>query len=89
KDPAVTVRLLRIVNSSLYSFSTEIETVGRAITLLGTQQVHDLVLASARKRFFFANSRVCRAIETLTRFSSARRKFSVTSRTIFQRMNMG
>ncbi|MCP3890361.1 MAG: HDOD domain-containing protein [Desulfobulbaceae bacterium] len=52
KDPAVTVRLLRIVNSSLYSFSTEIETVGRAITLLGTQQVHDLVLATSVARSF-------------------------------------
>ncbi len=47
KDPVITVRLLRIVNSALYSFSTKIETVGRAITLLGTQHVHDLVLASS------------------------------------------
>lgn len=47
KDPALTLRLLRIVNSSLYSFAREVDTVSRAITLLGTLQVHDLVLATS------------------------------------------
>lgn len=51
-DPAITVRLLRIVNSSLYGFSKKIETVSRAITLLGTQQVHDLVLATSISQAF-------------------------------------
>lgn len=46
-DPAITLHLLRIVNSSLYGFTTKIETVSRAITLLGTQQVHDLILATS------------------------------------------
>lgn len=47
QDPAITLRLLSIVNSSLYGFAAKIETVGRAITLLGTQQVHDLVLSTS------------------------------------------
>ena len=47
RDPAVTVRLLHIVNSSLYGFTAKVETVSRAITLLGTQQVLDLVLATS------------------------------------------
>lgn len=46
-DPALTIRLLNLVNSSFYGFSNKIETVGRAITLLGTEQIHDLVLATA------------------------------------------
>ncbi len=46
KDPALTLRLLRLVNSPLYGFQGEIETVTRAVTLLGTQQIHDLVLAT-------------------------------------------
>ena len=47
QDPSITLRLLHLVNSSFYSFTNKIETVGRAITLLGTEQIHDLVLATA------------------------------------------
>ena len=47
QDPSITLRLLRIVNSSLYGFATKIDSVSRAITMLGTQQVHDLVLATS------------------------------------------
>jgi len=46
KDPAITLRLLRIVNSSLYSFAAPVDTVSRAVTLLGSQQIRDLVLAT-------------------------------------------
>lgn len=52
RDPAITFRLLRMVNSSLYGFRTKIETVSRAITLLGTQQIHDLVLATSVAQAF-------------------------------------
>jgi len=46
-DPALTARLLRIVNSPIYGFSGKIETVSRALVVLGTQQVHDLALATS------------------------------------------
>lgn len=46
-DPGITFRLLAIANSSLYGFEKKVTTVNRAITLLGIQQVHDLVLATA------------------------------------------
>lgn len=52
QDPALTIRLLRMVNSSLYGFVGKIETVSRAITLLGTQQIHDLVLATSVAQAF-------------------------------------
>ena len=52
QDPAITLRLLHLVNSSFYGFSNKIETVSRAITLLGTEQIHDLVLATAVARAF-------------------------------------
>ncbi len=52
QDPAITLRLLRIVNSSFYGFASKIETVSRAITMLGTQQVHDLVLATSVAQAF-------------------------------------
>jgi HD-like signal output (HDOD) protein len=52
KDPAISVRLLRIVNSSLYGFSKKIETVSHALSLLGTQQVHDIVLTTSVAKAF-------------------------------------
>lgn len=45
-DPALTARLLRLVNSPLYGFGSKIETVSRALVILGMQQVHDLALAT-------------------------------------------
>ena len=44
-DPALTVSLLRLVNSAFYGYGGKIETISRAVTILGMQQVHDLVLA--------------------------------------------
>ena len=46
-DPALTARVLRAVNSPLFGLSGKIETVMRAVTVLGTQTVHDLVLAAS------------------------------------------
>lgn len=47
QDPAFTVRLLRIANSPLYGFSSSIETVSRAVTLVGTSQVRNLALSTS------------------------------------------
>ena len=52
QDPAMTVRLLRLVNSSFFGISARIDTVSHAISMLGTQQVHDLVLATSVARVF-------------------------------------
>jgi len=51
-DPALTVRFLSIANSALFSPSSEISSVSRAVTLLGTQIVHDIVLASSVSDLF-------------------------------------
>lgn len=51
-DPALTVRLLRLVNSALYGYGGQVETVGRAVQILGLQQVHDLVLAMSISSVF-------------------------------------
>ena len=47
RDPGMTARLLRLVNSAYFGLAAKIETVTRATSLLGTQQVHDLVLATS------------------------------------------
>lgn len=48
-DPAMTARVLRVVNSSFFTTSRRIDTVTRALVLLGMQRVHDIVLAWAIK----------------------------------------
>ncbi|QYZ65789.1 MAG: HDOD domain-containing protein [Gammaproteobacteria bacterium (ex Lamellibrachia satsuma)] len=51
-DPAITVRLLRIVNSAYFGLATQIDSVSRAVNLLGAQGVHDLVLAASVAQSF-------------------------------------
>lgn len=45
-DPAITGSLLRIANSAFYGFPRKIETLSRAISLIGLDQVGEIVLAS-------------------------------------------
>jgi putative nucleotidyltransferase with HDIG domain len=47
QDAALSARLLKIVNSSLYNFPSRIETISLAITIVGTRQLRDMVLATA------------------------------------------
>jgi putative nucleotidyltransferase with HDIG domain len=47
KDPDLTARLLRLGNSAFYGFPTRLATVSEAISLIGVQQVEDLILASS------------------------------------------
>ena len=51
-DAGMTARLLRIVNSSFYSFPTEIETVARAITVVGMNELCQLALATSVMNMF-------------------------------------
>lgn len=51
-DPSLTARLLQLVNSSFFNFARRIDTVSRAVTVLGTRELYSLVLAvSAIKSF--------------------------------------
>ncbi len=47
QDQALTLRLLRLANSSFYGFSGEIKTVSRAIVILGFRAVRSLALGAA------------------------------------------
>ena len=47
QDPALSVRLLKIVNSAFYGFPSRIETISRAITIIGTLELTDLILGSS------------------------------------------
>jgi HD-like signal output (HDOD) protein len=54
-DPSMTSRLLQIANSAIYSFPGEISTISRAITIIGTKAIYNMMLvdvaASAFKHF--------------------------------------
>jgi len=52
QDPGLTARLLKIANSPMYGFSSQIDTVSRAVTVLGTKQIRDLVLATSAIQAF-------------------------------------
>jgi HD-like signal output (HDOD) protein len=52
RDPNLTARLLKLVNSSFYNFSSRIDTVSRAITVIGIRELYNLLVAvSAVKSF--------------------------------------
>lgn len=46
-DPGLTSRILRIANSAYMGLASKVDTIGRAVQILGLNQVHDLALASA------------------------------------------
>lgn len=52
KDPSLTARLLKIVNSAYYRLPSEIETVSRAITLVGGRELRTLVFATTVVEMF-------------------------------------
>lgn len=47
QDPALSARLLKIVNSAFYGFPSRIDTVSRAITIVGSLELTDLILGSS------------------------------------------
>jgi len=47
QDAALTIRLLKIVNSSFYNFSGEIDTITKAISIVGTRELRDLIMTTA------------------------------------------
>ena len=51
-DPGLTARLLRIVNSAFYSFPSRVETISQAVTIVGTQQLSALALATSVMKMF-------------------------------------
>jgi HD-like signal output (HDOD) protein len=52
QDASLSARLLKIANSPLYGFRAKIDTISRAVTVIGRKELRDLVLAvSAVKTF--------------------------------------
>lgn len=55
-DQAITSMMLRLVNSALYGYPTYIDTVTKAVTIIGFKQTRDLVLASSVIDMFSTNN---------------------------------
>jgi len=52
QDTGLTARLLKIVNSAFYGFPARIETVSRAVTVIGMRELRGLVLAASAVEAF-------------------------------------
>ncbi|BCX82035.1 hypothetical protein MIT9_P1617 [Methylomarinovum caldicuralii] len=51
-DPALTARLLKLANSPLYGFGGRIDTISRAVTLVGLEPIYHLALATTAVSVF-------------------------------------
>jgi len=51
-DPSMTSRLLKIANSALYNFPGEISTVSRAISIIGTEAIYNMMLIDVASSAF-------------------------------------
>lgn len=51
-DQGLTARLLRLVNSTFYGFPGKIDTVSRAVTIIGFKQLRELVLGTSVLNMF-------------------------------------
>ncbi len=52
RDPALTARLLRLANSPIYGFGGRIDTVSRAVTLVGVEPIYHLALSTCALHSF-------------------------------------
>lgn len=84
QDPALTARILKIANSPFYAVSSPVETVSRAVVVLGEQQIRDLTIGVIANKelanlkndlvpmdVFWAHSIYCGVIAQLLAKSSA------------------
>ncbi|VAW91033.1 hypothetical protein MNBD_GAMMA21-2081 [hydrothermal vent metagenome] len=52
QDPAISTRILQVANSSMYGGQRQIDSINRAVTILGTKQIRDLVLSTTAAKVF-------------------------------------
>jgi HD-like signal output (HDOD) protein len=52
QDTDLSARLLRLVNSVFFNLKSPVETISRAITVIGTSELRDLVMATTAARIF-------------------------------------
>lgn len=71
RDPGLTTRLLKLVNSAFYGFPRRIETVSQALVVIGLNQLRDLVLATSIINLFQGIPKDLVSMESFWRHSIA------------------
>src|SRR5208283_5766876 len=71
EDQGLTVRMLKLANSPLYGFPSKIETISKAVLILGTKQIRDLTLGTSIIRVFEGIPEDFITMETFWRHSVA------------------
>ena len=56
-DPALVARLLTVVNSAYFGLITRVDSITRAVALLGMKNLHNIAVTDALKRMFASGSR--------------------------------
>ncbi|WP_172597577.1 HDOD domain-containing protein [Sulfuriflexus mobilis] len=69
QDPVLTARLLKIANSPFYGFPSRIDSIPRAITIIGMNELRDLLLATSAIQVFSAFTNELVSMETFWRHS--------------------
>lgn len=70
-DPGLTSRLLKLVNSAFYGFPSKIDTISRALFIVGTRQLRDLALSTSIINLFNGISKSLVDMESFWRHSIA------------------
>jgi len=52
EDQGLTARILRLANSPLFGYYSKVDSISKAVTIIGTQQIRDLALASSVIKIF-------------------------------------
>lgn len=71
QDPALTLKVLKMVNSAFYGFPHEIEDIPQAIVIIGMQQLNDLVLTHSIINLFNNQNSAPFSLEDFWKFSLA------------------
>ena len=69
RDPALCTRLLKMVNSPFYGFARRVETVSRAVAIIGVRELYNLVIAVSAVTSFNRISNVLVNMDTFWRHS--------------------
>ena len=64
-DPSITARLLRLVNSSFYGLPSQVDTISRALTIVGMHELTNLVYSICAVESF---SRVSSSVTNMSTF---------------------
>ncbi len=64
QDQALTARILKIVNSAMYSFAREVSTLSHAISILGLETVRSIIVGATVQQLFNSNATSGRDLTT-------------------------